>query len=165
MEITNIESFLEYYEKLRHRTLRVIECIPPDKFDWTYKTGKFTFADLIRHLAASERFMFAENVRGNRSVYPGHEKDLADGYENVMRYLGAMHDESMRIFRALTDEDLQKKCLTPNDAPITVWKWLRALVEHEIHHRGQIYAYLGMLEIPAPPLYGLTSEEVRERSK
>jgi hypothetical protein len=24
---------------------------------------------------------------------------------------------------------------------------------------------LGMLEVPAPPLYGLTSEEVRERSR
>lgn len=165
MEITNIESFIEYYEKLRHRTLRVIQCIPPDKFDWTYKTGKFTFADLIRHLAASERFMFAENVQGNRSVYPGHKKDLADGFENVTRYLGAMHDESMEIFRGLSDEDLQKKCLTPNETPITTWKWLRALTEHEIHHRGQIYALLGMLGVAAPPLYGLTSEEVREKSR
>jgi len=165
MEITNVTTFLEYYEKLRGRTLRVIQCIPPDKMDWTYKADKFTFADLIRHLAASERFMFAENVSGNKSLYPGHGKELADGYDNVLRFFSEMHDESMRIFRRLSDEDLQKKCLTPSDAPVTIWKWLRALAEHEIHHRGQIYAYLGMLEIPAPPLYGLTSEEVRERSK
>lgn len=161
MEIINITSFLEYYEKLRGRTVRVIRCIPPDKMDWTHRAGKFTFADLIRHLAAAERFMFAETVRGNKSIYPGHEKNLAD----VLRFFSEMHDESMEIFRGLSDEDLQKKCLTPGDAPITVWKWLRALAEHEIHHRGQIYAYLGMLEIDAPPLYGLTSEEVRERSE
>ena len=165
MEITNVNVFLEYYEKLRARTLRVIRCIPPDKFDWTYKAGKFTFADLIRHLAATERFMFAENVQNKKSVYPGHAKDLADGCDDVLRFFDRMHDESMQIFRRLTDEDLQKKCLTPGDVPITVWKWLRALAEHEIHHRGQIYAYLGMLEVTAPPLYGLTSEEVRERSK
>ncbi|MBA4124636.1 MAG: DinB family protein [Acidobacteria bacterium] len=165
MEITNVTTFLEYYEKLRGRTLRVIQCIPPDKFDWTHRAGKFTFADLIRHLAASERFMFAENVRGNKSLYPGHGKELADGYDNVLRFFSEMHDESMQIFRGLSDEDLQNKCPTPGDAPITIWKWLRALAEHEIHHRGQIYAYLGMLGIPAPPLYGLTSEKVRERSK
>lgn len=41
------------------------------------------------------------------------------------------------------------------------WKWLRLMPEHEIHHRGQIYALLGLLDVPAPPLYGLTSEEVR----
>lgn len=165
MEITNVESFLGYYEKLRARTARVVERIPPDKINWTYRAGKFTFADLIRHLAASERFMFAENVRGNKSVYPGHEADLADGYENVMRFFKETHEESIKIFRGLTDEDLQKQCSTPNGTPITTWKWLRALAEHEIHHRGQIYAYLGFLEIPVPPLYGLTSEEVRERSE
>jgi uncharacterized damage-inducible protein DinB len=70
----------------------------------------------------------------------------------------------MEIFRRLSDEDLQKKCLTPNGTPITVWKWLRAMTEHEIHHRGQIYLYLGMLGVPTPPLYGLTSEEVLSRS-
>jgi hypothetical protein len=30
--------------------------------------------------------------------------------------------------------------------------------EHEIHHRGQIYIYLALLEVPTPPLYGLTSD-------
>ena len=48
--------------------------------------------------------------------------------------------------------------------PITKWKWLRAMVEHEIHHRGQLYLYLGLLGVTTPPLYGLTSEEVFENS-
>ena len=38
------------------------------------------------------------------------------------------------------------------------------MVEHEVHHRGQIDLYLSMLGIPTPPLYGLTSEEVRAQS-
>lgn len=50
------------------------------------------------------------------------------------------------------------------DVQIATWKWLRAMCKHEIHHRGQIYAYLGMLGVAAPPLFGLTSEQVRERS-
>jgi uncharacterized damage-inducible protein DinB len=64
----------------------------------------------------------------------------------------------------LTPEDLERKCVTPGGAPIATWKWLRAMVEHEIHHRGQIYMYLAMLGVCAPPLYGLTEEEVRARS-
>jgi uncharacterized damage-inducible protein DinB len=75
-----------------------------------------------------------------------------------------MHQESVAIFRQLTPADLQQRCNTPDGAPITIWKWLRAMIEHEIHHRGQLYMYLGMLDIATPPIYGLTSEEVKARS-
>ena len=165
MEIKTIEPFLDYYERIRERTLRVVKCIPAEKIDWTYREGKFTFGDVIRHLAAIERFMYAENVQLKPNRYPGHGPELADGYEAVLDFMDRMHDESMSIFRRLRPDDLKRKCITPGGLPITVWKWLRAMVEHEIHHRGQIYMYLAMLDIPTPPIYGLTSEEVRERSR
>jgi uncharacterized damage-inducible protein DinB len=165
VEIKTIEPFLDYYERIRERTLRVVKCIPAEKIDWTYREGKFTFGDVIRHLAAIERFMYAENVQLKPNRYPGHGPELADGYEAVLDFMDRMHDESMSIFRRLRPDDLKRKCITPGGLPITVWKWLRAMVEHEIHHRGQIYMYLAMLDIPTPPIYGLTSEEVRERSR
>jgi uncharacterized damage-inducible protein DinB len=165
MEIENTGEFLDYWHKVRRRTDKVIACIPPEKFDWTCREGKFSFADIIRHLAAIERYMYAENAQLKASRYPGHGKELADGPENVLAFMDRMHQESMEIFGRLSEEDLNRKCVTPGGTPITVWKWLRAMVEHEIHHRAQIYVYLGMLGISTPPLYGLTSEEVRERSK
>ncbi len=164
MEIQTINPFLDYFERIRERTLRVIHCIPPEHIEWTYKEGKFTFGDVIRHLATIERFMYAENVQLKPSRYPGHARELADGYNNVLQFMNRLHSESVEIFRGLSDADLQRKCVTPGGAPIATWKWMRAMVEHEIHHRGQIYLYLGVLGVPAPPLYGLTSEEVRERS-
>ena len=156
--------FLSYYGRIRSRTERVIGCIPRDRIDWTHKPGKFTFADLIRHIAGIERFMYAETVRGRPSSYPGCDKSLADGYDEVLAYMRRLHEESMEIFAALSDDDLAAKCTTPLGTPITTWKWLRALLEHEVHHRGQIYLMLGMLDVETPPLYGLTAEEVFERS-
>jgi len=154
----------DYWEKVRQRTLKVIACIPAEKYDWRYAEGKFSFADIIRHLAAIERYMYAENAQLKPSRYPGHGHELADGPDNVLTFFNRLHRESMAIFSKLSAEDLQKKCVTPGGAPITVWKWLRAMVEHEVHHRSQIYVYLGMLGIQTPPIYGLTSEEVREKS-
>jgi len=164
MEIKSIPSFLSYYERIRERTLRVARCIPPDQIEWTYRTGAFTLGDLIRHIAALERYMFAENVQGRPSRYHGCGTELADGYEQVLAFMDRLHDESIKIFGKLSDSDLEKKCLTPGGAEMPVWKWLRAMVEHEIHHRGQIYLCLSMLNVKTPPLYGLTSEEVLERS-
>lgn len=164
MEIPNAQSFVKYYGNLRKRTLNVVRHIPPEQIEWTYMAGKFTFGDIIRHLAAIERYMYAENVQLKPSRYPGHGKDLADGYDDILQFFNRSHEEAMEIFAGLTEEDLRKECITPAGAPIRVWKWMRTLAEHEIHHRGQLYIYLGMLGIEGPPLYGLTSEQVRDRS-
>ena len=40
-----------------------------------------------------------------------------------------------------------------------------AAAEHEIHHRGQIYTMLGMLNVPTPPIYGMTATDVQRRSR
>lgn len=164
MEISEVGGFLDYWEKIRARTKRVIDCIPRDRFDWTHREGGWTFADLIRHLGAIERWMFAENAKCRPSRYPGCGPELAEGPDEVIAYLDEMHAEAVEIFASLTPEELALKCETPGGIRITVWKWLRAMVEHEVHHRGQIYLMLGMLGVETPPLYGLTAEEVRERS-
>ena len=164
MEIRSAESFVTYLESIRSRTERVIDHIPPERLEWSHKAGAFTFGDLIRHLAATERWMFAENVSGRPSRYPGHGRELADGYEMVRDYLGTMHREAVEIFRALGPDDLARHCQTPAGTSIATWRWLRAMIEHEVHHRGQIYLMLGMLSVAAPPLYGLTEEEVLARS-
>lgn len=164
MQIQNIDPFLDYLDKVHQRTLRVVHYIPPDKLDWSYSPGKFTLGDLVRHIGAIERHMFAENVQGKPSRYQGCGKELADGYDQVVQFMERMHRESVEIFSGLSPEDLNRRCETPGGASITVWKWLRSMVEHEIHHRGQIYLCLAMLGVPTPPLYGLTSEQVKERS-
>jgi uncharacterized damage-inducible protein DinB len=164
MQITSIELFLPYYSKIRERTSKLIKLIPPDRLDFAYMPGKFTIADQVRHIAAMERYMFAENVAGRKTAYRGCGKELADGYEDIINFFNRLHDESLEIFSKLTDVDLNRKCITPGNSEITVWKWLRAMVEHEIHHRGQLYIYFHLLDIKTPPMFGLTSEEVLERS-
>jgi uncharacterized damage-inducible protein DinB len=159
-----MSELADYIDRIRARTMRVVAAVPPDRIDWTYKEGKFTFGDVMRHLASIERWMFAENAQRRPSRYPGHGRELADGYGAVVEYMQRMHEESMSIFRSLTDDDLNAKCMTPGGAELRVSKWLRAMIEHEAHHRGQLYLYCSMLDIPTPPIYGLTEEQVKERS-
>ena len=165
MNIEEWQSFLDYIDKVHGRTVRIARCIPPEKLEWTYQEGKFTIGDLVRHLGSINRYMYAENAQGLPSQYPGHGRELADGLEGVLSYFERCHSETMTVLRWLTPEQFNAKTQTPDGAAITVWKWLRLMVEHEIHHRGQIYLYLAQLGIQTPALYGLTSEEVLARSE
>ena len=62
MEVTSVAPFHDYWDKVRGRTVRVVDRIPADRVEWTWQAGKFTLGDLVRHLGAIERYMYAENA-------------------------------------------------------------------------------------------------------
>ena len=160
----DLATFLEYWPSVRKRTRRLIPLIPPDRVEWAPAESRWSVGDQFRHLAGIERWMYAETMRGRPSRYPGHLRSLADGVEAVMAYHDRLHEESMALFHALTPEQWTARSTTVAGTAITTWKWARAMIEHEAHHRGQIYMTLGMLGVATPPLYGLTEGEVLEKS-
>jgi len=162
MEVQTISSFLDYFGKIHERTMRLVACIPPDKTEWRATPGKFTLGDLARHIAGTERNVFAECACGGRNRYAGCGPELAAGRDEIVRYMERMHNESMEMLSRLSNAQLQQKCPSVDGTPMTRWKLLRSMVEHEVHHRGELYAYLGVLGVAVPPLFGLTSEQVRE---
>lgn len=164
MEIQSVDGFLYYLDRVRERTERVVDLVPDDRLGWRPEPGAFSFADLLRHVAALERYMFAENIQGRPNRYPGHGPALAEGLEEVRAYWDRCRREALELYGELTDDDLERPCTTPAGAELRTWKWLRALIEHEVHHRGQLYLMLRMIDVETPPLYGLTSEAVRARS-
>ena len=165
MEVQSIEPFLSYFESVRRRTRAVALCIPDDRVEWSPVPGRFTPGDLVRHIAGAERWMWAENACLRPSRYPGHGSDLAAGKGEVIDYMDRLHAETLDILRSLTPDELELRCETVGGIQMRVWKWLRLMVEHEIHHRGQLYELLGQMEVDVPPLYGLTEPEVKERSR
>ena len=112
MEVARVAPFLDYWEKVRGRTRRIADCIPAERLEWTWQAGKFTLGDIVRHLAAIERYMFAENAARRPSRYPGHGSELAEGLPAVLAFLERCHAETLEILRGLSDSDLAEKCQT-----------------------------------------------------
>ena len=162
---TTVDGFVEYLGRVHDRTRRVVLLMPPADVEWSPRPDWFTLGGLVRHLAGIERWMYAENALGRRSRYPGHGPELARGFDAILGYYDHLHAEARAIFESLDDDALQRKVTTPAGTPITLWKWLRAMLEHEAHHRGQLYLLLALRGVPTPPLYGMTSEEVLARSR
>jgi len=158
-------SFLSYWRNARSRTVRVLDVLEPADLEWAPLPGGFSFGDLFRHLAGLERFMFAENVAGRPSIYPGHGVELAPGLEGVRAYLDRCHREALAIFGRLSDADLLAPCANPAGAEMAVWKWLRAMSEHEAHHRGQLYLMASQRGRTVAPLFGLTEEQLAVASR
>jgi uncharacterized damage-inducible protein DinB len=163
--VTSATDFLAWFETVRRRTRAVAEAIPEDRLEERLAEGRFSPGDVVRHIAASERWMWGENALLRPSRYPGHGSDLASGKEAVLAYLDRMHAETVEIISGLDEEAMNRKCMTVGGVALRVWKWLRLMVEHEIHHRGQLYEILGTMGVRTPPIYGLTEPEVKAASE
>lgn len=164
MDVNSGAELVQYLERVHQRTRRVVLLIPPADVEWSPRAGWFTFGGLVRHMAGLERWMFAENVHGRPSRYAGHGPEHASGFDGVLEYYDLLHTESRALFAALDEDSLARRVSTPAGASMPAWKWLRAMAEHEAHHRGQLYLMLSLRGVPTPPIYGLTSEEVQDLS-
>jgi uncharacterized damage-inducible protein DinB len=109
----NMESFLKHFNNIRQRTRRVAECIPPEQIEWAPRDGMFTLGDLVRHIAVTERYLWAETVHNRPSRYASHGPELAQGKDNVIAFLDRMHEEAQAQFRALPPEAMNAACMTP----------------------------------------------------
>jgi uncharacterized damage-inducible protein DinB len=155
-------AFLSYWANARSRTLRVLEALEPEDLDWAPAPGAFSFGDLFRHLAGLERGMWAATLEGPAWPYLGHQKELAPDKAALRAYVARLHAESMAIFGRLTDADMAAPCVAPTGTMAT-WKWLRAMAEHEAHHRGQLYLMASLRGRQVAPLFGLTAEELAQK--
>src|SRR5258705_548588 len=87
---------------------------------------------------------------------------IGAGGGGVLSFCDGLQEESLERFRALPPALLEARGGPPAGTPLTTWKWLRMMPEHEIHHRGQLYTMLSMLNVPTPSLYGMTASQVQE---
>lgn len=158
-------ELLRALDTARGRTVRLARLIPESLLDWAPTPDAFTCADIVRHLAATERFLFTEVAMGRPSRYPGHDRSLAYGREGVLAYLDDLHEQSMQLLETLPDDRLDRMVTTLSGAQIPAWRWLQLAVEHEAHHRGQLYLMLRLRGVATPPLFGVTEDHVRAKSR
>jgi uncharacterized damage-inducible protein DinB len=161
--IRSTQNFIDYFSGVRRRTLHFASGIPTDHLDWSPKDGEFTCADLLRHIAASEK-LFVGVVAEGRWKYGGHGGDQGS-LDELIALLDRTHEESMRLLGGLPDAELdQPRPSLVADRPLKVWRWLMIMSEHEIHHRSQLAVYLTLLGVTSPHIFGLGVEDIIARA-
>ena len=104
MHFDTVDPFLRYFGSVRKRTRAVADAIPEEMIEASTGPGRVTAGDILRHIAGTERWMWAENAVGRPSRYPGHGRELTAGKQGVLDYLDRLHAESLEIFEGLGPE-------------------------------------------------------------
>lgn len=158
------DELLQQYDRELATTRLLLERIPADKMEWRPHPKSTTMAGIGRHLA----HMLTWGLLGLAKT----SSDVADrapaGPTATPEDILAMFDRNAAATRALIaglDETALRDTWSLTWQGKTVMTSTReAVVEsmilnHLIHHRGQLSVYLRLNDIPVPSIYGPTADE------
>ncbi len=158
--ISDIEEFIKYFHGQRRRTQWVVDAVPPAKATWTPWPGEPSPIGIIRRIAAGH-LMYATAAARDYWAVDDFETDDSD-WEAAVKYFQETTELALELLRPLSNSVLQQKRRRPDgNIPTTAWRFLMAMIEHEITHRSQLNSYLLLLNARQPDLGGLTIENVR----
>ncbi len=147
-------------------TRRLLERVPADRLAWQPHEKSMSLGQLATHLAGIPRwgtlalqtteYDMAEGPAGPASLgSPQAILNLFEQNAGAMRgQLEHAGSDGPLLARWTLKKDGQEVFTLPRVSA------LRTLVlNHLIHHRGQLTVYLRLLGVPLPPLYGPTADE------
>ena len=156
-----LAQFLATWEIESQRTVRLLEALPPDQYDYRPdRTGR-SLGELAWHLAEIENYMtwgietraFDYAMKPPAFERPRDVAGLAPAYRRV-------HEEATARVRRLKPADLDRP-LQFFGAQRTVGEILwHAVLHHGIHHRGQLALLCRLAGGRVPAIYGPTREDM-----
>ncbi len=162
------DALLPEFDREMAGTRKVLERVPEDKFGWkpTEKSG--TMIWLAGHVANLPQWLSMAFATDELDINPvGTEQPRPTMPSNRSELLALFEKNSLEARKALegaSDQDMMKpwKLLNAGQQIFTMPKAavVRAFVmNHMIHHRGQLTMYLRMNGAPLPALYGPSADE------
>ena len=145
-------------------TRKLLERVPEDKFDWKPHAKSFSLGALATHLATlpvwgAETLNKSEiDVGGDRppSSPPSKAELLANFDKNVAATRAALTGKTDAELMGVWS--LKRGGHTLFTMPKTV-VWRSFVLNHLVHHRGQLSVYLRLLDVPVPSIYGPSADE------
>jgi len=158
-------AFLAELDNEAKITRTVLERVPADKFDWKPHEKSMTFGRLATHIA--------EMFGWTRATLKSDVMDFATTDYKPLE--PTSNDELLAFFDAQIADARGVLAETSDETFMTDWTLrdgdqvyvtmpkvavMRSFVmNHIIHHRGQLSVYLRLNDIPVPSMYGPSADE------
>jgi uncharacterized damage-inducible protein DinB len=160
------DALLPEYDHEMGTARRVLERVPEDKLTWQPHEKSMTLGRLATHLAEIPEWVVIVLNHPEFNMTGNHSAAAKTSRADIL----ALFDKNVQAGRALLDaksdaelmapwtfkRDGQTMFSMPGIAAVRAW-----VMNHTIHHRGQLSVYLRLTNTPVPAIYGPSADEGR----
>jgi uncharacterized damage-inducible protein DinB len=150
--------------KSEHQTTkRVIEAIPTQNNDYRPDPACKTAIELAWHIVATEKRFFNAVAAGKFDFAPMPRPEGIDSGAAIAAWSDINFSEGMKALEALSDEQLLEIIDFRGMFQLPAVSYIQFVINHTIHHRGQLSTYLRPMGGKVPSIYGESYDAAQAR--
>lgn len=145
----NSQALFRHWNEVRSGLLAAMDNINDKQLDFTPRAGLWSLRETVVHIAGTEAGWLRCYTANRLHENPPKAEDYPT-VESLKVLLAKEHSVTEAQFSEAMDTTLAQICTLPWGGTCTMDWAVWHVIEHEIHHRGEIYLMLGLLGIEAP---------------
>ena len=158
------EAFLGELDYEATSTRKMLERIPADKFDWKPHEKSMTMGQLAIHVADMFTWYSATLETDEMDFAKGYEQPKPENAEQLVALFDKNLAAAKESLKNASAENFGNSWRLRNGEQIFFEMPKTAVlrtfvVNHIVHHRGQLAVYLRLNDIPVPSVYGPSADE------
>ena len=159
-----VDHLLPEFDHEMATTRRLLERVPDDRLSWKPHAKSFSLGQLAQHVANIPTWghMTLAQPEIDLATYPPVAELGSRGA--ILEFFERNAAEARRSLVGKTDAELMAPwSLKQGDHTMftmpkaTVWRTF--VMNHLVHHRGQLSVYLRQQDVPLPSMYGPSADE------
>ena len=144
-------------------TRRLLERAPDDKFGWKPHEKSMTLSRLATHIAEIPGWAGSIVDKPGFDIGGDYKPQVAASTTEVLAMFDKGVTQATQALKPLSNETLMEAWRLTKQGQLImemprVGVVRTLLLNHLIHHRGQLSVYLRLLNVPLPSIYGPTAD-------
>lgn len=143
-------------------TKKILEAVPADKADYRPDPISKSAMELVRHIAAADVRFLETTINAEFSTAGGLPENLKTPTE-IAAWYSENYERNFEKLAHLKGEHLMKITDFRGMFKLPAVAFLQVGMNHTIHHRGQLSAYLRSMGAKVPSIYGESFDDAQAR--
>lgn len=140
------EDIFAHWKLVRRGLIEIVEKFQEEDLHFSPFESAWSVGEILLHIANAEQGWFRYAVTGEFDAWPGgHTLERYPTFESIKSLLMDVHDWTESYISRMSLEDYQRVVDLPWDEQIHLGWIIWHVLEHEIHHRGELSLILGIL--------------------
>ena len=156
------DFFATALEQEGKTTVKVLAAVRDDRRDYKPDEKSRTAWDLATHLATGDMWFLDSICDGSFNFDPEGEKKMSAGFtsvNDVVEFYKREFPKRVQRLRSASAESMAKEVDFFGVVKMPAAAFLSVAMNHGVHHRGQLAAYLRPMGSKVPSIYGGSADE------